>query len=60
MRRAPTQSIALESGATCPLRNDSPPTLLRRLRQLGVAGFAFFLVKGLLWLAVPWALMRLG
>jgi hypothetical protein len=22
-------------------------------RRLGVAGFAFFLIKGLLWLAVP-------
>jgi hypothetical protein len=26
---------------------------LRWLQRLGIAGFAFFLVKGLLWLAVP-------
>jgi hypothetical protein len=28
-----------------------------RLRRLGVAGFLFFLVKGLLWLAVPLLLL---
>ena len=26
------------------------------LRRLGALGFTFFLVKGLLWLAVPWLL----
>jgi hypothetical protein len=28
-----------------------------RLRRLGVAGFVFFLVKGLLWLAIPLLLL---
>lgn len=27
------------------------------LRRLGLAGFLFFLIKGLLWLAIPAALM---
>lgn len=30
--------------------------LRRRLRALGVWGFLFFLVKGLLWLAIPAAI----
>ena len=29
----------------------TPPTWLRKL---GIGGFAFFLVKGLLWLSVPY------
>jgi hypothetical protein len=32
----------------------------RWLQRLGVAGFAFFLIKGLLWLAVPALLAYLG
>jgi len=31
----------------------------KTLRRLGAAGFAFFLVKGLLWLVVPFALWAL-
>jgi hypothetical protein len=31
----------------------------RTLRGLGAAGFAFFLIKGLLWLIVPAALWML-
>jgi DMSO reductase anchor subunit len=30
------------------------------LQRLGVAGFLFFLIKGLLWLAVPGLLAYLG
>jgi len=30
------------------------PTLPAWLRRLGIGGFAFFLAKGLLWLAVPY------
>jgi hypothetical protein len=33
---------------------------LRWLQRLGVAGFAFFLIKGLLWLTVPALLAYLG
>ena len=29
------------------------------LKRLGVAGFAFFALKGLLWIAVPYLLSRL-
>ena len=32
----------------------------RWLRRVGVAGFLFFLVKGLLWLLVPALLMYFG
>jgi len=32
--------------------------LLSWLRRLGIAGFLFFLVKGLLWLAIPWLIAR--
>lgn len=30
------------------------------MRRLGVAGFLFFLVKGLMWLLVPALLVRYG
>jgi hypothetical protein len=30
------------------------------IRRLGVAGFAFFLIKGLLWLAAPGLLLLWG
>jgi hypothetical protein len=33
---------------------------MRWLQRFGVAGFAFFLIKGLLWLAVPALLAYLG
>ena len=31
--------------------------MCRWARRLGIAGFLFFLIKGLLWLAVPAALV---
>jgi hypothetical protein len=33
---------------------------VRWVQRLGVAGFAFFLIKGLLWLTVPALLAYLG
>lgn len=33
-------------------KNHSVPLLNKRLQQLGIAGFSFFLVKGLAWLAI--------
>lgn len=30
-----------------------PPAQQRWLRRLGAAGFAFFLIKGLLWIVLP-------
>ncbi len=30
------------------------------LKRIGLWGFLFFLVKGLLWLVVPWALIHFG
>ena len=33
----------------------APPILAASFRRLGIGGFVFFLAKGLLWLAVPWA-----
>lgn len=30
------------------------------IKRLGVAGFLFFLIKGLLWLAIPAALVAFG
>jgi len=41
-----TQSLTLPS-------IHSSGTLLRWLKRFGVAGFTFFLIKGLLWLIVP-------
>lgn len=43
----------------------TPPSTPRRrrlpaaLRRLGVAGFLFFLIKGLLWLLLPGALVAM-
>jgi hypothetical protein len=40
-------------------RTDGRPRTLKTLRRLGVAGFVFFLVKGLLWLVIPAAMWML-
>lgn len=40
-------------GKLCPIRNPW-------IRRLGFLGFMFFFIKGLLWLAVPGALVALG
>jgi len=37
------------------MRGVQPP---RWIARLGIFGFAFFLLKGLLWLAVPWLIAR--
>ncbi|HYE95187.1 MAG TPA: hypothetical protein VD962_03190 [Rubricoccaceae bacterium] len=37
-----------------------PSRLRRWVSRFGVAGFVFFLVKGLLWLAAPSLLVALG
>jgi hypothetical protein len=42
---------------------DAHPTAPRGrawLKRFGVAGFMFFLIKGLLWLALPTLLVSLG
>lgn len=36
------------------------PALVRWVQRLGVFGFAFFFIKGLLWLAVPALLAYFG
>jgi len=36
------------------------PALIRWVQRFGIAGFAFFFIKGLLWLAVPALLAYLG
>ena len=36
------------------------PALVRWVQRFGIAGFAFFFIKGLLWLAVPALLAYFG
>jgi hypothetical protein len=37
------------------------PVLNKRLQQLGMAGFGFFLVKGLAWVAIAvWSILNLS
>lgn len=44
-----------------PMRPDARERAgVRWVQRLGVAGFLFFLVKGLLWLAIPALLAYLG
>lgn len=31
-----------------------PAANLHRLKRMGLAGFAFFFLKGMLWLLIPW------
>lgn len=52
---AATAAIAPDApeGKLCPIRNTW-------VRRLGFLGFMFFFIKGLLWLAVPGALVALG
>ncbi|HSN71203.1 MAG TPA: hypothetical protein VLT59_06830 [Steroidobacteraceae bacterium] len=40
------------------IRATPGPTRHSRLRRLGALAFAFFLLKGLAWLAVPWFLFE--
>lgn len=42
------------------LQSTITPERLSLLRRLGAAGFVFFLVKGILWLAVPFLLVWFG
>lgn len=32
--------------------------LLKRLKQMGFLGFVFFLIKGLLWLLIPYLIAK--
>ncbi len=47
--------------ATTAISRPPPKSKLRRwVAKLGMAGFLFFLIKGLLWLLVPAALAYFG
>lgn len=52
---APRRGVITATGE-CPV----PPAGRKWIARLGVAGFVFFLVKGLLWLIVPAAIVWLG
>jgi hypothetical protein len=55
-RIPPTSAVTVPEpveGKACPIRNPW-------IRRLGFLGFMFFFIKGLLWLAVPGALVALG
>jgi hypothetical protein len=41
------------------MNDHKPPRWLAWLKRLGVAGFLFFLIKGLVWLAVFFGLFKL-
>lgn len=42
------------------LPGNDKPTISQWLKRLGLAGFLFFLAKGLLWLSVPVLLLYFG
>lgn len=44
-----SQNVSHETPATCPV----PRGARTWIKRFGVAGFLFFLIKGLLWLTVP-------
>lgn len=52
----PAQPGLLSGSGASPIAKKSRPWIMR----LGLAGFLFFLIKGLLWLIVPTALVWLG
>ncbi len=54
----PDPAISLEAApaATCP----ASPAARRLAKRLGVAGFAFFAIKGILWLIIPTWLVGKG
>lgn len=56
MGRLTRSMSTVPTAARAPWRS----TLRRWLSRLGVAGFAFFLLKGLAWLLIPIALAYLG
>lgn len=53
-REASTQDIPRELPAVSEQKN----TKWKWLQRFGIGGFVFFLVKGLLWLIVPFLLAR--
>jgi hypothetical protein len=49
---------AQEKPLECPVSETGRSRFKRWLRRVGVIGFLFFLIKGLLWLIVPYLLAK--
>jgi hypothetical protein len=48
----------VEVDVSCPVSKEGRMTFKTWLKRLGWAGFFFFLIKGLLWLIIPYAIAK--
>lgn len=43
---------------TCPVPHKQRGPWMRFIKRVGIAGFLFFLIKGLLWLIIPYLIAK--
>jgi hypothetical protein len=48
----------IEVDVSCPVSKEGRVTFMVWLKRLGWVGFLFFLIKGLLWLLIPFLIAR--
>ncbi len=61
MSESTTNSSPLSLSTTASFRHGAHVLGNTRFGKLiGIAGFSFFLIKGLLWLVVPWIVYQIG
>jgi len=49
---------AIEKPLECPISKKGRNSFISWVKKLGVAGFVFFLLKGLLWLIIPYLIAK--
>jgi hypothetical protein len=54
----PTLDKAQEKPLECPVPHKERGKLMAWIKKLGFVGFMFFLIKGLLWLIVPYLIAK--
>ncbi len=54
----PTTEQTKEKPLTCPVPHPQRKSLMAVLKRMGWMGFFFFLIKGLLWLIVPYLVAK--
>lgn len=55
---ANNQSKTEEKKLECPIPHGQRKPLWAFIKKMGVAGFLFFLIKGLLWLIIPYLIAK--
>jgi hypothetical protein len=53
-----TKEHTEEKKLECPVPHDKRWPMWRFIKRMGIAGFMFFLIKGLLWLIIPYLIAK--